>query len=333
ASRGVTVRDWSPFASPSRRMPGVTSAKPGPAADRIAGASCAEHTTPSSPLSRARRARCIAFSSAVPEKPIAGRSASPRLVRMVTPMRSGGWAAPAIASRAARIIATPPLAWMFIIQTPRRAAARQAPATVLGMSWNLRSRKTWKPRSWSCVTTAGPAATKSSLPTFTRQSFGSRRAASASASRASGTSRATITGFAASPPGERISLTDLHPREVASGALELRRAARREGLPSAARRALPEELPRLEAAIGAEVHGERLRVGMHEVLHELQVLPALGGRAHQLRVDQAIEAHERGIAAHLVADQAPRGLVAFVLRGGLVDDVEEVEPRIAVLQP
>ena len=35
---------------------------------------------------------------------------------------------------AARSIASPPLACTFIIHTPRRAAARHAPATVLGMS-------------------------------------------------------------------------------------------------------------------------------------------------------------------------------------------------------
>src|SRR2546430_5440194 len=48
------------------------------------------------------------------------------------------------ASAAARIIATPPLACTSSMNTPRRAVSRVAPATVFGMSWNLRSRKTRK---------------------------------------------------------------------------------------------------------------------------------------------------------------------------------------------
>ena len=41
--------------------------------------------------------------------------------------------------RAACIILKPPVAWTLTIQTPRCAAARTAPATVFGMSWNLAS--------------------------------------------------------------------------------------------------------------------------------------------------------------------------------------------------
>src|SRR5258706_8951504 len=96
-------------------------------------------------------------------------------------------------------------------------------------------------------------------------------------------------------------LSNLHPREMFARAFELRGAPRRERLPAAARRTLPEELPRLEPAVAAQVDRERARMGVHQVLHELQVLAALRRRAHQLRVDQAVEAHEGGIAAHLVA--------------------------------
>ena len=39
-----------------------------------------------------------------------------------------------------------------------------APATVLGMSWNFRSRKTRSPRPASSSTIAGPALVKSCLP-------------------------------------------------------------------------------------------------------------------------------------------------------------------------
>src|SRR5689334_17958134 len=110
-----------------------------------------------------------------------------------------------------------------------------------------------------------------------------------------------------------LLLSNLHPREMAARGVELGGAPRGEGLPAAARGALPEELARLEAAVGAEVHREGLGVRMHEVLHELQVLAALRRRTHELRVDQAVQAHERGIAPHLVAHEAPRGLVALVL--------------------
>src|SRR5688572_7455122 len=304
------------------RMPGVTSTKPVPVARRSCGASSAEHTTPSMPLAAARRARRAAFSAAEPVNPTRARSASARLVSTVTAISSGRCAPASTASRAARIIASPPLACTFSIQRPRRAADRHAPATVLGMSWNLRSRNTSKPRACSFSTTAGPAATKSSLPTFTRHAPGSSRAASASAASASAASSATITRL----------LSKLHPRQVAPRRVELGGAPRRERLPAAARRTLPEELPRLETAARAQVDGERLRVRVHQVLHELQVLAALGRGAQQLRVDQVVEADQRRIAAHFVADQAPRRLVAFVLGGGLVDDIEQIQPRVAVLQ-
>src|SRR5258708_1987485 len=189
------------------------------------------------------------------------RSESVRLVRIVTAMSSGGRTTPSIDSRAARSIASPPLACTLSIHTPRRAAARQAPATVFGMSWNFKSRKTSKPRSWRRAMTAGPSATKSSLPTLTRQSLGSRRAANASAGSAAPKSSGTMMRL----------LSNLHPREMASRVLEL-------------------------------------------------------------RVDEAVEAHERRIAAHLVAHQPPRRLVALVLRGRLVDHAQQVEPRIAMLQ-
>ena len=62
------------------------------------------------------------------------------------------------AVEAARIIALPPLAWTFSMKTPRRVASRTAPATVVGMSWYLRSRKTLKPRARAASTARGPAA-------------------------------------------------------------------------------------------------------------------------------------------------------------------------------
>ena len=41
----------------------------------------------------------------------------------------------------------PPVAWTLTIHTPRAAADATPPATVFGMSWNLRSRNTRSPRS------------------------------------------------------------------------------------------------------------------------------------------------------------------------------------------
>ena len=73
----------------------------------------------------------------------------------------------------------------------RRAALRQAPAMVAGMSWNLRSRNTRLPWSRSCWTTSGPPATNSSRPTFTQRSSGTA-AAKAMACSGAMPSRATI---------------------------------------------------------------------------------------------------------------------------------------------
>jgi len=55
-------------------------------------------------------------------------------------------------------IAAPPMACTVRNRTPSSAARAVAPATVFGMSWSLRSRNTFLPRSRSDATTAGPAA-------------------------------------------------------------------------------------------------------------------------------------------------------------------------------
>ena len=70
----------------------------------------------------------------------------------MTPSSSGAGrscpaAAASTAARAAVSIARPPEACTFIIHTPRRVAAAHACATVFGISWNLRSRNTRKPRA------------------------------------------------------------------------------------------------------------------------------------------------------------------------------------------
>ena len=68
------MRTWSSLASAASRMPGVTRVKSGPVAWRMRAASWAEHTTPSRPQARARRARRSTFSSTGPVKPTRSRS-------------------------------------------------------------------------------------------------------------------------------------------------------------------------------------------------------------------------------------------------------------------
>ena len=132
----------------------------------VAGA-VREATHPSSPASRASRQRwrtCPSTDEGTPSsRPSAARS---RLVSTVTAITSGrrppaSMAAAVAASAAARIMAPPPEAWTLNMNTPRRAASRAAPATVLGMSWYLRSRKTSPPRLRTASMAAGPEAVKS----------------------------------------------------------------------------------------------------------------------------------------------------------------------------
>jgi hypothetical protein len=77
------------------------------------------------------------------------------------------------------------------MNTPRRAASRTAPATVFGMSWYLRSRKTLKPCLIAVSTAAGPAAVKSWLPILTPQPIPASRSSSRAAASRPSTSSAT----------------------------------------------------------------------------------------------------------------------------------------------
>ncbi len=187
------MRVWSSADASAGRMPGVTRRNPSPKVARIAAASRAEQTTPSSPAACARRASASARPAASGAQPSSTRSASPRLVSTVTAISRGRCGASASASRAASSIARPPDACTLTIHTPSRTAAFSACATVFGMSWNLRSRNTPNPRAASCSTSPGPAATNSSLPTLSRHAAGDSRSASASAAAADGSSSATIT--------------------------------------------------------------------------------------------------------------------------------------------
>src|SRR5580704_10247632 len=91
------------------------------------------------------------------------------LVRSVTASKRGLSApigTPAlIAWTAASSMAWPPSAWTLTSWTPGIAAAeRTAPATVLGMSWNFRSRKMPGPSAAISLTAAGPQAVNSWFP-------------------------------------------------------------------------------------------------------------------------------------------------------------------------
>src|SRR4030095_1873704 len=125
----------------------------------------------------------------------------------------------------------------------------------------------WKPRATSARTDSGPPATKSSLPTLSAHAAGSRRSASARAAIARG-------GFS-------VILSDLS--YVAVGRL---RAPWRIGFPLAATRAAPIVLASAEAAVLALVEAEALDVLPDKLLHELEVVPALGGGGNELRFEQ-----------------------------------------------
>src|SRR5438034_8723047 len=115
------------------------------------------------------------------------------------------------------------------------------------------------------------------------------------------------------------------------GEFEFLRAPRRVGLPAAAGGTAPVELAGLEAAGLAAVAREAAGVAVHEIAHELQI-PALvrGARGDDLRLEQAIEAKQCGVASQLVAHQAIRLLVALGLERVLEHRVEQIERRVAL---
>ena len=191
--RRRATRDWSFAAAFAGRTPGTTIRKFRPHARRIARASCADATTPSSPASFASRASARARDPGDPEIPRC--EASPHRGWSESSRRAvlGASSFAPAASRAARIIAAPPSVCSVSRRTfGRLAAAATAPATVLGISWNFRSRKIPKPRPASFSTARGPSAVKSWLPTLKRPAAPRSRRARAQAGPRRSTSRATI---------------------------------------------------------------------------------------------------------------------------------------------
>src|ERR1700751_4899936 len=125
------------------------------------------------------------------------RSLSPIEVSRVTPATSVSGAA----STAALIMSAPPAAWTGRISGRSLATARAAPATVLGMSCSLRSRKTWTPLPPRTVaTTVGPYRRYSSSPILTVDTYGVTSVAQCAATSISGASSATATGASLCTP-------------------------------------------------------------------------------------------------------------------------------------
>ena len=143
----------------------MTMRKGGSRLRRIQPASSAEATTPSIPARWARDARRPTSSrmETISRPQTSSTSAAVSDVRTVTPRSLTR--SPA-ASRAASIIEAPPAVWRVRSSTSSAAAAATAPATVLGMSWSFKSRKTRFPRRRSSSTTRGPERVNSSRPTL-----------------------------------------------------------------------------------------------------------------------------------------------------------------------
>src|SRR5581483_595978 len=113
--------------------------------------------------------------------------------------------------------------------------------------------------------------------------------------------------------------------------LEFLSTPRRIGLPAAASRAAPVELARLEAAGFAAIARQAPDVPVHQIAHQLQVA-SLVGRAggDHLRLEPAVQAEERRIAAQLVAHELVGLLVPLCFQRLPEDDVEQIERRIAL---
>src|SRR5215472_1796389 len=173
-------------------------AQRGPKALRMARISLGEATLPSSPASRASVQRWSTWPSTEEAMwssyPRAVRS---RLVSTVT-ARTSGRATPSVCAAAAApwaaacIMARPPEAGTLNMTTPSRTASRAAPSTVLGMSWNLRSRNTSPPRLRTASTAGGPKAVKSCEPILKRLTCPARVSTSPTARSMESTSRATM---------------------------------------------------------------------------------------------------------------------------------------------
>ena len=85
--------------------------------------------------------------------------------------------------------------------TPSRPTSRTAPATVLGMSCSLRSRKIGSPIAATAATPCGPCAEKNSRPSLMPPTCGARARARARVPSRSGRSRAQKIGLVTAGTG------------------------------------------------------------------------------------------------------------------------------------
>src|SRR5262245_27549208 len=118
------------------------------------------------------------------------------------------------------------------------------------------------------------------------------------------------------------------PAQPSRRKIELLGPPRRISLPGEARRALPVELARAEPAVVALVAREPPRLPLHEVAHQLEIVATLGRRGEELRLEQPVEAEERGVAPQLVADERVGGLRALRVERRLERHVEQIERRV-----
>ena len=170
--------------------PGVTISMSAPSSARSNAASCGEATTPWQPARWASRARRVTCSSIVALSPMAARSVSVRLVTTVSAMTCSCGKS-AAARTAASMILEPPMACTVTMVAPSRPAARTAPATDVGISNSLRSRKTSLPSRTSLVASVGPATVSNSRPTLYDWPASPRRSTIVSASSTVSKSSAT----------------------------------------------------------------------------------------------------------------------------------------------
>src|ERR1035437_7802894 len=186
------MRVWSPALAPRGRMPGVTSVISRGSAVRSGAISSGEQTrprTPDSTASRPRRTTCFSGESATP---VSARPAALIDVSTVTPRRRSCGADCCWAFAAHCIISRPPPVWSVSILIGSFATDSTAFATVLGMSWSLRSRNTSKPRPATSRTQSGPQAVNISSPTFAQRTVPDNWRSAGATSRGDWASRARI---------------------------------------------------------------------------------------------------------------------------------------------
>ncbi len=125
----------------------------GPTSARTRATSWGEQTRARAPAPTASTASRRTASRAGPSSPTCSRSFSSIEVSTVTAAISVSGAA----STAARTMSAPPPACTVRMAGLSPATLRAAPATVAGMSWSLRSRKTpTPPAPRTALTTSGP---------------------------------------------------------------------------------------------------------------------------------------------------------------------------------